>query len=600
MHEHTYAAPVRDAQFLLWEQLRIHERLGMAPEARARADASYAAARAFAEGPLAASYADTDAQEAHLRADGTVATPDAYPALMAAYADLWRGWSAPGAEAPPEPLQHLIVEMFCGANPSFVTYIGFNGPAQTLLETYGSASMQARWLPELRSMRASAGLCLTEKQAGSDLSRIACVAEKDADGRYWLTGHKWLISAGSHELTENILYFVLARTDPAQTGMVGLSCFLVPRFRDESFGTADNGVRVREVVRKMGLKGCANTHLTFGEERPTEALLLGEVEGRGLQQLMLMMTPARISTGIFALGLAGAATECARAYSEARVQGKQFNQSMSARAESLPIARHPDVARMRRDMLAVTTGCRAMIARLGLAQALQRSATATAEEKAVAHDVLDVLLPIVKAYTSDQAWRVAETAIQTLGGVGYTRAWPVEQHARDCKVLSIWEGTNHIQSLFLLRDKLGLCLRPKKLETVLGEVRKALVRLSVDARFDAEAERMERALAALAAAVSAIGGRVRAGGMNDVPEFAVEFMAGFAEVVIAWQLIDAALVAQAALDRGTDEAAFYAEKVAAMRHFLRRRLPVGTAQLSTVAWELSQPVAAPTRETVDA
>lgn len=267
-------------------------------------------------------------------------------------------------------------------------------------------------------------------------------------------------------------YFVLARTDPAQTGMVGLSCFLVPRYRLDADGrpSIDNGIRTREVVQKMGFRGCANTLLTFGEEVPTEAYLLGEFEGRGLQQLMVMMKPARISTGIFALGLASLAYETAHAYAQTRVQGKQFDQSMSARAPSLPIAEHPDVRRMRLEMAGYTMGCRALIARLGHDETVLADATADPQARKTAEDLAEVLLPLVKAYTSDSAWRVCETAIQTMGGAGYTRDYPAQQAARDCKVLSIWEGTNHIQSLFLLRDKLGLCLRSQRLDTVFGEI----------------------------------------------------------------------------------------------------------------------------------
>ena len=335
-----------------------------------------------------------------------------------------------------------------------------------------------------------------------------------------------------HELTDNIYYFILARTNLTQTGMMGISCFFVPRYLLDADGkpTIDNGIRCREVVRKMGLRACANTHLEFSQEVPTVAYLLGEKEGHGLQQLMIMMTPARISTGIYALGMASAATETARVYASTRVQGKNFEQSMSAKAESLTINRHPDIIRMRLDMVAVTTGCRALIARLGLCQAQLRLQTGDADELKLAADLLDVLLPIVKAYTSDQAWRVTETAIQTMGGNGYLRDYAAEQNARDCKILSIWEGTNHMQSLFLIRDKLGLCLRPAKLESVQREILKTIAKLQELGGYDASIVRLQAGIQAVMAAADALGMAVRHALMNSVPEFSCEFQTGLAEV----------------------------------------------------------------------
>jgi len=595
VHRILYKAPKREMDFLLWEQLRIHQTLGLSSDQhRSAISSSLELAREFAEGPMAQSYAETDEQEAHLDHQGVVCTPASFPALMRRYREIWGSWQAhadEGRKPLPEIAQNLIIEMLVGSNPSFVTYVGFNGPAQTLLNTYGSDDLRRRYGPALATLSASACLCLTEKAAGSDLNLLSSVCRRQDSGVYHLTGHKWLISAGMHELTDNIYYFVLARTDAEATGMMGLSCFLVPRYRLDAEGrpAIDNGVRCREVVRKMGLRGCANTLLEFGQEVPSEAYLLGETEGRGLQQLMLMMTPARISTGIYALGLAASACETARIYAAQRIQGKKFDQSMSGKATSQPICQHPDVKRMRLDMLSVTTGCRAMIARLGFYQAQLRTMALAPERAQVATDILDILLPIVKAYTSDQAWRVTETAIQTLGGIGYLRDYPVEQNARDCKILSIWEGTNHIQSLFLIRDKLGLCLRNAKLDSLIGEVSATLDVLAGMGGFSRETEHMKAAVSALRGAAEMIGNAVRQGGMNSVPEFSCEFQTGLAEIAVAWQLLDAAGVAQSALAHHVadpDERAYYEEKVEAARYFVRRRLTQSSASLANIAREL--------------
>ncbi len=594
-HKITYQAPLRDMRFLLWEHFRLQDSPAAASaEDRALLESSLASAVAYAEGPLARSYRETDEQEAWLDEAGRVVLPESYPALLEEYRGIWETWRK--GRTPPPLLQNLLVETFMSGNASFMTYVGFSQPALALLGAHGSQELNDLYRPALESLDATACLCITEQEAGSDLSRIKTLGLRQEAGHHLMTGHKWLISAGSHEMTGNIYYFVLCRTDPAQTGMVGLSCFLVPRYRLDEAGkpSVDNGLRTREVVSKMGFKGCANTLLTFGEEVETHGFLLGELEGRGLQQLMMMMKPARISTGIFALGLASCAYETALAYSRQRIQGKKFDQSMSARAPSLPIAEHPDVRRMRLEMAAHTMGCRAMLARLGHDQAVLDDPEASPEAKRRAEDVSEVLLPLVKAYNSDVAWRVCETAIQTMGGVGYTRDYPAQQNARDCKVLSIWEGTNHIQSLFLLRDKLGLCLRPQRLHALLELVGISMAEAEGLTELRAGVAALEEAKAALLEATAAIGERVRRGAMNDVPEFAVEYQAALGDLVCGWLLLEAAVIALRALPKaGPEDVEFYRLKIDAARHFLTRMLPRGAASARAVAAGLAQTEAAP-------
>lgn len=587
-HKLLYRAPRRDFEFLLWEQYRLHE------SARVNRDAVAAQLDRiieFAEGPMAAGYRESDEQEACLDEKGCVRTPDSYPSLLAEYREIWLAWlgaSAADESGSNEMVQNLLVEMLVGANPSFVTYVGFNGSALKLLAAFGSIELQVAYVAALRSLRASACLCITEKAAGSDLTFISSVATPVGDGTYRLSGHKWLISAGMHELMDNIYYFVLARTDPTQRGMMGLSCFFVPRYRldEDGMPSVDNGIRCREVVKKMGLRGCANAHIEFSQDGvQTVAFILGTAEGRGLQQLMTMMAPARISTGIYALGLAASACDTAGRYAAERIQGKRFDQAMSGGASSLAIEQHPDIRRMHLDMLAVTTGCRALIARLACCQIQIRMHEPSSATAVIATDLLEILLPIIKAYTSDQAWKVTETAIQTMGGVGYLREYPVEQNARDCKILSIWEGTNHMQSLFLIRDKLGLCLRNGRLETLRNQLAATMHRAAGMGGFDEEIDQTAQALQALVDAAQAIGASVRRGNINKVPEFSCEFQTGLAEVAVAWQLLEGALVAASALcasDLPEADLSYYRSRIAVTRYFTTRRLPRTTATLRIV------------------
>lgn len=190
-HKITYQAPLRDMAFLLWEHYRLQDQPGFAgPAARAQVDAALEQARAYAEGPLALSYRETDEQEVHLGADGCVVLPDSYPGLLAEYAGYWQSWQAGKAagNAPPHLLQNLIVEMFMSGNASFMTYVGFSQPALDLLGTHGSAELNARYRPALETLAATACLCITEQQAGSDLSRLKTLATKQDGGDYHMSG----------------------------------------------------------------------------------------------------------------------------------------------------------------------------------------------------------------------------------------------------------------------------------------------------------------------------------------------------------------------------------------------------------------------------
>ena len=303
-----YLAPLDDIRFVIWQQNQTETCLKSDYPwlTRERVDTLLEEAANFASNVLSASYQEADRQECFLDAAGEVQVPECYRALLARFREEWgvrlKPYEQGGLGLPPL-IQYAVLEMFMGAHPAFMTYVGFNGPALQLLTRFGTAQQLERYGPPLAEYRWTSSLCITEAEAGSDLSRITAQAERQEDGRYLIRGEKRFISAGMHSLTENMVWFVLARIKDGPSGVLGLSCFIVPRFE----GGKDNQVRCSEVVRKMGLKGCANTHLRFGEQGPCYGYLMGERENIGLVQLLSMMTPARISTGIYALGMASSA-----------------------------------------------------------------------------------------------------------------------------------------------------------------------------------------------------------------------------------------------------------------------------------------------------
>jgi acyl-CoA dehydrogenase len=568
-------------RFLLWEQNRIEETILPAyPHlTRAEIDAVLYEASDFAENTLGACYQLADEEECWLDKEGGVHIPSCYSGLLQAFRSRWGKILRPhdhGGLGLPPVVQYMVLELFMGAHPAFMTYVGFNGPALQLLARSGTPEQVRQFSGALSEFLWSACLCITEVDAGSDLSRISATAYKQGDGSYLLEGEKRFISAGMHELTANIIYFVLARCVNGPKGMMGLSCFIVPRYLVDAHGqvAGDNHVRCHEVVAKMGLKGCANTHLRFGASGPCQGLLLGGRENVGLLQLLSMMNPARISTGIYALGMAGSAYLHSLHYAKHRVQGKRFDLSLSPAAVSLPIIEHPDIQRMLLHMKAVTEGCRALVARLGMAE----SVVATDQERAL----MDLFTPLVKAYCSDQAWRVAELAIQIHGGNGYLRRYPIEQYARDCKVLAIWEGTNHIQAQFLLRDRLGMGVRATKFSNAFRAVFElALVNLCENSALANEVEELKKTYGTWNSSLAYLGSLVRQGHMLVVPAGANTFLEMTAELVIGWQLLEAAACAYKVLNtRGENPAEheFYDGKVAVARFFIGTVLPLTQAK----------------------
>ncbi|MFY8044185.1 MAG: acyl-CoA dehydrogenase family protein, partial [Rhodoferax sp.] len=267
-----------------------------------------------------------------------------------------------------------IQELFYGANPSFMTLSGFALPLYFLLQRYGSPELKRTFSEALLDNRFSACLCMTEPQAGSDIGAVTTRAHALDCGRYRLEGRKIFISAGSHELAENIVYVVLARIVGAPDGTPGLSCFLVPRFRIDGEGS-DNFVRCLRLEEKMGLHGCPTAEMSFGDDGDCIGELLGEAPNRGLLQLLTMMNHARLATGVFGLGMASSAYLNAAEYAAQRVQGTNPRQVFNAAAPRVAIIEHGDVARMLLEMKTLVEGARALIltvaAELGRAQLLQ-------------------------------------------------------------------------------------------------------------------------------------------------------------------------------------------------------------------------------------
>nr|WP_256489575.1 acyl-CoA dehydrogenase [Pleionea sp. CnH1-48] len=430
---------------------------------------------------------------------------------------------------------------------------------------------------------------MTEAEAGSDVGALRTKAIKQDNGSYRIEGEKIFISAGMHDLADNIAYIVLARPEGAPSGTAGLSCFVVPRFRLNEKGepAESNGVHCVRLEEKMGLHGCATAHLEFGLQEPCYGYLLGDRENIGLFQLLNMMNLARIATGIYALGMASSAYLNAAEYASGRVQGADFRQAFNPRAAKVPIIQHVDVKRMLLEMKSKVEGCRALIVKLSFHQSMamniefenahDKDKKAPWREEHFKHQgIVNLLTPIVKAYTSDQAWRIAELAMQVYGGHGYIADHPLEQYARDIKILSIWEGTNFMQSADLMRDKLAMGRDSKLLKLFHNEVSAFLDEHRGNNVLHSELLTLERAVGTLVEAHALMGQWVKERKLEMIFGVSTRFLEMMAEVTISWLLLDGALIAQSAItasDVNDDEKAFYEGRILSAQFYIHNILP---------------------------
>jgi len=574
-----YKADLRDIRFLLFEQFHLGELLGAEPfrdwgadDVNMVLDEAY---RWVTEvtGPLNRT---GDVQGCRLE-DGKVRTPDGFPAAWKSlYEAGWRGLAKSpehGGQGAPYALVAMVDELQSGANPAFNMYPGLTDGVFEVIAAFGTAEQKQRYLHGLSSGDYSGTMCLTEPQAGSDVGAATTRAIRDGD-RYRIVGTKIFISAGDHDMSKNVLHLVLARTDDAPTGTKGLSLFVVPR--DRLDGSGSNDVSVGSIEHKMGINGSSTCVLNFGENDACYGDLVGTEEQQGMRQMFKMMNIARIGVGLQGLAVASAAYLSALEYARERKQGPNVADWKDPEAPKVPIIQHPDVRRMLLDMKAKVEGIRALAVKLSMHTDRARIAAGKDDEAAAYHQgQVDLLVPLLKAYATDRAYEIAGTAIQVFGGAGFLKDHPVEQCARDAKIFSIYEGTNHIQALDLVARKLGQ-KGGANLRGFLGDIAGFV-------KANREAPQWKDAIGTLAAAMETLQGTAmrflgwsHGGKMEMVPLAANAFLEMMAETAIGWLLLEGAMVAEqaaAALPEGHADRAFYAGKQAAARYYAMNVLP---------------------------
>jgi len=385
----------------------------------------------------------------------SVTVPERFKTAMALYRESGFSGLSNGPEwggmGMPETIYRAVMEYFCSAGVAFSSYDTLKVGACNLIINHGSDELKKIYVEKMVSGQWGGTMCLTEPAAGSDVGALKTRAVKQADGTYRITGQKIFITAGDNDLYENIIHPVLARIDGDPPGTPGISIFVVPKYHvnpDGSIGKP-NDVTTTGIEHKMGIKGSATCSLSFGDNDKCVGYLLG-VERQGMKIMFQMMNEARLDVSQQALGTASSAYMHAITYAKNRIQGA--DSAKKGDFTSVPIIRHPDVKRMLLWMKSQVEAMRMLTLLAAYSADMSHVEKGDAAKEASA--LLDFLIPLCKAGNSDLAWLVTSEAMQIYGGYGYCSEYPVEQLARDCKILAIYEGTNGIQSMDLTMRKL--------------------------------------------------------------------------------------------------------------------------------------------------
>ena len=385
----------------------------------------------------------------------SVTVPERFKTAMALYRESGFSGLSNGPEwggmGMPETIYRAVMEYFCSAGVAFSSYDTLKVGACNLIINHGSDELKKIYVEKMVAGLWGGTMCLTEPAAGSDVGALKTRAVKQADGTYRITGQKIFITAGDNDLYENIIHPVLARIDGDPPGTPGISIFVVPKYHVNSDGSIGkpNDVTTTGIEHKMGIKGSATCSLSFGDNDKCVGYLLG-VERQGMKIMFQMMNEARLDVSQQALGTASSAYMHAITYAKNRIQGA--DSAKKGDFTSVPIAKHPDVKRMLLWMKSQVEAMRMLTLLAAYSADMSHVEKGDAAKEASA--LLDFLIPLCKAGNSDLAWLVTSEAMQIYGGYGYCSEYPVEQLARDCKILAIYEGTNGIQSMDLTIRKL--------------------------------------------------------------------------------------------------------------------------------------------------
>lgn len=571
----SYQAPIRDTQFILNNVLDIesYSKLpGFENASPEMIDAILTEGSKFIENVLFPLNQVGDQEGCVRHEDGSVTTPTGFKEAYKQFCEAgWSTLAGPeefGGQAMPHIVSMAFEEYMSSGNMAFAMYPGLTHGAISAILAKGSDEQKAKYLPKMVSGEWTGTMNLTEPHCGTDLGLIRTKAVPNDDGSYAITGTKIFISSGEHDMSENIIHLVLAKTPNAPDSVKGISLFIVPKFNVNEDGSPGdkNAVSCGSIEHKMGIHG--NSTCVMNYDGAT-GYLVGE-ENKGLAAMFIMMNVARLGVGQQGLGIAEVAYQNAVHYANDRRQGRALTgpQDPEEKADTLFV--HPDVRRMLLDAKAFTEGMRALCL-WGALQADLVHKAETEEERQASDDLLSLLTPVIKGYGTDKGYEVATNAQQVYGGHGYIAEWGMEQYVRDARISMIYEGTNGIQAMDLVGRKLAQN-GGRAVQALFAVIAKEVSDAKNDDKLKDFAEALEKANGELQKSTMWFMQNAMAN-PNNAGAGAHHYMHIMGIVALGLMWLRMASAASKALAAGEDNAAFYEAKLVTARYYSERFFP---------------------------
>ena len=576
----SYTAPTKDTQFVLHDVLNV---AAADITGYDELDRDFTAAILEEAGKISAEVLQPlnvvgDTQGCTLE-NGVVRTPDGFKAAF----DQMREGGWPGLDMPEEfggqNMPHVIGtavgEMFSAANQAFTMYQGLTHGAASAILAHGSEQQKATYLPKMVACDWTGTMNLTEPQCGTDLGMMRTKAEPQDDGSYSITGQKIFISAGEHDMADNIIHLVLAKIPGGPEGIKGVSLFIVPKFlvnEDGSLGQR-NGVSCGKIEEKMGIHGNSTCVMNYDGAK---GWLLGE-EHKGMRAMFTMMNEARLGVGMQGLAQADVAYQNALEYAKDRLQGRDITGAKNPDGPADPLIVHPDIRRSLMDQKSFTEGARAFM--LWGATLIDRSHRMTDKD---ADGLVSLLTPVIKGFLTDQGYDMTVLAQQVYGGHGYIEEWGMSQFTRDARIAMIYEGANGIQALDLVGRKLAT--DGGKHVMAFFDLIKSYIKdnQGQDEAFDRD---FLDPLKAASKDLQAAGMYFMQEGMknpNNALAGSYDFMHMFGHVCLGYMWAQMAKAARTALDGGASDTDFFESKLVTGRYYMKRQLPETALRLARI------------------
>ena len=574
-----YEPPIRDLQFVLHDVLNL---AGTGLPGHEDLDRDFTGAVLDAAGKLAAEVLAPlnrvgDQQGCRLE-NGVVRTPEGFGAAFEQVKE--GGWTALdcdpeyGGQGMPYILGVATGELFVSANMAFNMYQGLTHGAYSAIHAHGTDAQKRTYLPKMVSCDWTGTMNLTEPHCGTDLGLLRTKAEPQDDGSYLITGQKIFISAGDHDMAENVIHLVLAKAPGGGEGTKGISLFIVPKFlvnADGSLG-ARNGVTVGALEHKMGIHGNSTCVMNYDGAK---GWLLGDLH-KGMRAMFTMMNEARLGVGLQGYACAVPAYQNAAAYARDRLQGRAVTGAQNAAGAADPLIVHPDIRRSLMDQRSFLEGARALA--LWGAHLIDRSRMAN---DADAEGLVSLMTPVIKGFLTDKGFETTVLAQQVLGGHGYVEEWGMSQFVRDARITMIYEGANGVQALDLVGRKLaqdGGKYVMAFFELIKSFCQEQSANDAVAADYIAPLKAASKDLQAAAMFFMERGMK----SPNDALAGSYDFMHLFGHVTLGYMWARMAVAARAQLDEGMGDAAFLKTKLATARYYMTRQLPMTGTHLARI------------------